>query len=502
MRGWVSNSAARFVRRRLTAIWLICMISMGPQSPLSSPSSCLELKCLIVYRGPNWIHGVSGNPIMSIAQATESVALDPEGKMIMLSPEGHLIDEEIASKIREFVSESVAEAFQYSNQQKENISAKTSVLSFFQEKLDDTDFSDAEKQLCLELLRFEGAGIGESIESQSLKFFSLEEHPDQDDYFVASTYQRILEHIAEAAKSHADIRFKEAVVSVHAAERGGNQDHTHQVTVRTSTGTSYTFDELVITCPLGWLKQNPGVFHPPLPGPLLQSIHNVSYGRLEKIYVKFPQAFWHINPNNPDASPVIQEQPVFAQFLSPTYAEHPVDIVWSQECLSLASLPAPHAQPTLLFYTWGPCGTEIVNRIAHLMPLSRKYNEVLLSFLRPFFSRLPGYKPGSPECTPSSILATKWQLDPYAGNGSYCNFQVGIEEADRDIKMLRSGDGIGQKRGIWFAGEHTAPFVGLGTTTGAYWSGERAGREICEWLSLSQVDSNELRDDSLPSARQ
>ena len=121
---------------------------------------------------------------MSIAQATKSVALDPEGKMIMLSPEGHLIDEEIASKIREFVSESVAEAFQYSNQQKENISAKTSVLSFFQEKLDDTDFSDAEKQLCLELLRFEGAGIGESIERQSLKFFSLEEHPDQGKWFL------------------------------------------------------------------------------------------------------------------------------------------------------------------------------------------------------------------------------------------------------------------------------------------------------------------------------
>ena len=132
-----------------------------------------------MYRGANWIHGVGKNPIMSIAQATETVALDPEGKMIILSTEGDLIDEKIASKIREFAWESVAEAFKHSNQQKETISAKTSLLSFLQKKVKSTDFSDAEKELCLELLQFEGASIGESIERQSLKFFSLEEHPDE-----------------------------------------------------------------------------------------------------------------------------------------------------------------------------------------------------------------------------------------------------------------------------------------------------------------------------------
>lgn len=31
---------------------------------------------------------------------------------------------------------------------------------------------------------------------------------------------------------------------------------------------------------------------------------------------------------------------------------------------------------------------------------------------------------------------------------------------------------------MWFAGEHTAPFIALGTTTGAYWSGEGVARRI------------------------
>lgn len=39
-------------------------------------------------------------------------------------------------------------------------------------------------------------------------------------------------------------------------------------------------------------------------------------------------------------------------------------------------------------------------------------------------------------------------------------------QLDKDIEALRKGC---PERGVWFAGEHTAPFVALGTTTGAYW---------------------------------
>lgn len=35
-------------------------------------------------------------------------------------------------------------------------------------------------------------------------------------------------------------------------------------------------------------------------------------------------------------------------------------------------------------------------------------------------------------------------------------------------------------RGVWFAGEHTPPFIAIGTSTGAYWSGEAVGRRIAQ----------------------
>lgn len=56
---------------------------------------------------------------------------------------------------------------------------------------------------------------------------------------------------------------------------------------------------------------------------------------------------------------------------------------------------------------------------------------------------------------------------------------------DKDIEALRQGC---PERGIWFAGEHTAPFVALGTVTGAYWSGEAVANRI---LAAYGLASNE-----------
>lgn len=310
-----------------------------------------------------------------------------------------------------------------------------------------------------------------------------------DNYFVASTYKRILEYTSKAVLSQADIRFKQAVVSIDASLRGNGQSR-HQITVSTATGDRFTFDEVVVTCPMGWLKRNTHAFSPGLPNRLLEAIQSISYGRLEKVYVTFPRAFWHTDLNantNDQRQSTSAKNPVFAQFLEPSYAGHPDGLEWNQECLSLSVLPSPCNQPTLLFYTYGPCSTHIVEQIASLDPSSSEYRHTLVNFFEPFYSRLPGYDACSPDCIPIAVLATRWQKDPYAGNGSYCNFQVGLTRADEDIEVLRSGAGVGSERGLWFAGEHTAPFEALGTTTGAYLSGERAAVQVCGRLGLGTV---------------
>ena len=323
---------------------------------------------------------------------------------------------------------------------------------------------------------------------------------------MASTYRHILQHVAARALAQAEIRFNQAVLKIDTTPQNEKDSHQHGVNVTAASGETYSFDQLVVTCPLGWLKRNTEAFTPRLPDRLLQAINDISYGRLEKIFVKFPEAFWHHQSkedtptSNTQGEDVDNPNPVFVQFLEPTYTSHPQNIEWNQECLSLANFPSPCNHPTLLFYTYGACGTNIVNQIAGLDESSAEYKQILTDILEPFYSKLPGYDRSSPSCKPTSILATRWQLDPHAGNGSYCNFQVGLEAGDKDIEALRSGVGLGPDRGIWFAGEHTAPFVALGTTTGAYWSGERAAVQVLERVGLGSVGVGIARDDSLPSA--
>lgn len=300
---------------------------------------------------------------------------------------------------------------------------------------------------------------------------------------MAGTYKDVLNDIATTALLKAEVKLNTEIVRFDdlPLSTGGAA-----VNLTTSGGRTYNFDEIVITCPLGWLKSHHSkAFTTPLPSRLTKAISSISYGRLEKIYVTFPKAFW-LEDSNGDSFPG------FSHYLSPSYVEHPHSIPWNQECVNLAALPRRNAHPTLLFYVHGPCATEVVRSIADLPFKSLAYNNALNNFTQPFYSLLPNFDPKSPSCTPIAFLATQWQNDDFAGNGSYTNFQIGAEAADKDVEIMR--EGLGMERGLWFAGEHTAPFVALGTTTGAYWAGEGVARRIVGAYALGDGngDSEEV----------
>jgi len=46
------------------------------------------------------------------------------------------------------------------------------------------------------------------------------------------------------------------------------------------------------------------------------------------------------------------------------------------------------------------------------------------------------------------------------------------------------------ERGVWLAGEHCAPFVALGTVTGAYWSGEGVAKRVLKAYELGEKEQN------------
>ncbi|GAB7329658.1 hypothetical protein MBLNU13_g01397t1 [Cladosporium sp. NU13] len=406
----------------------------------------------------------------------------------------------------------ISAAFKYSNENCKAIPASRSLYDFFEEKAQElfTHLPDEEakrKRLgLLQACEMWGAYVGSPVQRQSLKFFWLEECIEGENPFVAGTYEKILNAVAKTAREKADIKLGTKVVKVLSGEK--NADGRAKSIIETAGGSRLAFDEVVCTMPLGWLKRNPDAFEPPLAPRLTKAISSIGYGTLDKVYITFPEAFWNtptptttisasssttsldlshetlkvtattLPLHQPPTTTKKQHHPGFTHWLAPTYSPlNPQS--WDQQGGNLAALPPSTAHPTLLFYIYGPCASHIASLLSST-PTSQ-HDSMLIEWFAPYFSRLPNYDASEPRCKPSGVLATAWANDEFAGYGSYCNFQVGLEEGDQDVEVMREGM---PERGMWFAGEHTAPFVALGTSTGAFWAGEGVGERIVKRYGL------------------
>ncbi|MCJ1405921.1 hypothetical protein MMC11_009155 [Xylographa trunciseda] len=464
-----------------------------------------------VDMGPNWIHGTRDNPIVDIAKETHTTVSDTGEEGYFVDEMGVVMQEDKANSLSDYTWQIITEAIDYSKENSERIAPTESLKDFFDKKLAESDLNPDDRKTVLQMARTLGSFTGDTWEKQSLRNFWLEECLDGGNLYVASTHRSIVERIAEAALLHGQIQFSTKVISVEARD---DVNGIPNVLIITESGKSLDFDEVVVTVPIGCLQRDIPRFSPPLPPRLTQAIKNTSYSRLEKVYITFPKAFWEpattnipsldsALPNNhisPTASiPIINKPanlpepfPIFGHFLAPCYSSQN----YERHNIELVSLSSPslgsYSHPSLLFYTYGSLGTQIISLISSLTPSSPEYFAALNEFFLPYYSRLPNYDRTSSDCHPKGILASDWQSDEMAGWGSYTNFSLKDEDdtgetglLEEDVLELRHGL---PERGIWLAGEHTAPLVALGTVTGAYWSGQWTAEKILRYHDLIQED--------------
>ncbi|KAK3681429.1 hypothetical protein B0T22DRAFT_473404 [Podospora appendiculata] len=421
--------------------------------------------------GANWIHGANDSPIMDLARETKTEVSSWDTVSYVFNEDGDFLSLDESTDYFTTAWTIIGDAFEYSSKHTSGIAPEKSLLDFFRDNIKkaipDTE-RDYEKKrhMVLQLSAIWGAIIGSPVNKQSLKFFWLEESIEGENLFCASTYRKILEKIAQPAVDGADIRYATQVSQIHGKSSSTAAEKT--VKVKTTDGQVFDFDEIVLTTPLGWLQKNLQSFQPPLPERLSKGIQSIGYGCLEKVYISFPAAFWL----TPDANSRTIEG--FCQWLSPTYALDTNPARWSNEAVELGSLTPSTAHPTLLFYIHGPESQHVTSTLRSL-PTQDAKNDFVFAFFEPYYARLPSFDPES--CRPTGFFATDWLGDDLAGNGSYSNFQVGLEEGDEDIRTMREG---APEQGIWMAGEHTAPFDALGTVAGAYRSGELVAKRVAD----------------------
>ncbi|KAL5330009.1 hypothetical protein ACEPPN_003533 [Leptodophora sp. 'Broadleaf-Isolate-01'] len=420
-------------------------------------------------------------PILDLARKTKTPLHSWNDKQNIYSPTGALLPAAKSDELSTILWNNIESAIAHSAKNGKDISEKESLRDFLEEKARER-FPDQEEErvLLMQMAEMWGAYIGDPVHRQSLKFAWMEECCGGDgEMFVETTWEAILAEIARIPLEKANVRLGERVVGVQTMDR---ESEGSRVVVSTEKGEHLSFDEVLMTTPLGWLRRNKDIFQPALPERLLAGIDGVS------VYITFPSAFW-INPPttkpDPNLSPVELAKandtfPGYTNWLSPSYSLSTNPQRFPIECWNLASFTPPNAHPTLIFYLYGPCSAYITTFV-HDLPES-EHHALLSAFFMPYISLLPNYSASNPDCEIKAILSTEWQKDELSGYGSYCNFQVGAKDASGDVEAMRRG--VPERR-LWFAGEHCAPFDECGTVAGAYLSGESVAVRMLEGYGVT-----------------
>ncbi|KFY14625.1 hypothetical protein V492_02509 [Pseudogymnoascus sp. VKM F-4246] len=405
------------------------------------------------------------HPIRDLATETGTPLHHWNNRQNIFTSSGKLLPAEKSSELSTLLWDIIEEAFEYSAKNGKDIPASASLYDFVQTKVKEKlPEREEDQNLVLAMSEMWGAYVGHPVTKQSLRFSWMEECCAGDETFIETTYEAILAKIAKVPLEKADLRLGSRVIKVWMPD----DRFCGQVKVATQQAEAFSFDEVLVTVPLGCLKEfKERAFLPRLPRRIMDAMDAISIGRLEKVYITFPSAFWTVNQDDNFAG--------YTNWLRPKYAPDTNPKCWPQEIWNLAAFSPENRKPTLLFYLYGACSGHITGMI-YGKSTEEQY-ALLDTFFRPYYSLLPNYSVDDENCKPKAILATQWQNDDLAGHGSYCNFQVGIKEADEDVKAIRHG--VPEQR-LWFAGEHTAPFEELGTAAGAYMSGEAVALRILE----------------------
>lgn len=180
----------------------------------------------------------------------------------------------------------IADASKYSNEHWRDTSPQRSLMDFVLDRSHDKYGDMPESEACRKRQMLEqeaemwGGFVGGPTRRQSLKFFWLEECIGGENAFVASTYRNILARVAAPAVAAATVKLNTRVAAI----RNGYGGKRASVRLDMADGTSEVFDDVVVTVPLGCLKNNTTLFHPPLPRRLVKAIDSVGYGNLDKVH--------------------------------------------------------------------------------------------------------------------------------------------------------------------------------------------------------------------------
>jgi monoamine oxidase len=363
--------------------------------------------------GASWIHGPRGNPITSLAtQAGANTFLTSDDSVEVFNTNGIAYSDTVLTKA-ESQFESALNAVRSAGTQTKSF--QTVFNSLYPTQANDKLW----KYMLSAYLEFSTGG---DISKLSSKFFDDDEEFNGDDVIITNGYDKVTDFMAQGL----EIRLNTRVTGINYA---------NTKVVITANGSNIQADYVVVSVPLGVLKNNVIAFTPSLPANKIDAISNTNIGNVNKFLLTWKTPFW-----DPDLQYIGYTPDTKGKF---------------NYFLNIKKFTPSNG---LMTFALGDYATVTEN-----LSDSQIINEIMLHLKGIYGNSIP---------SPSNFLRTKWGQN-INSFGAYSYPTNGSTSADFDTLANQ----VNNK--IFFAGEHTEREY-RGTVHGAYLSGIREADKIID----------------------
>lgn len=367
--------------------------------------------------GASWIHGTKDNPIAQLANNSHAkMAAVDSNKFVIFDQHGIAIPQKEVDEFKEKFQQFLDAAKKLAFNSKQDISLSAALADILKNHV----FSPREHEILKTKFLFFENYIGANYELLSARYWDQEEIWPGDNCFLTSSYQPIVEGLAK----NCTIELNTVVKRINVRSR--------DIEI-IAEDAIFNADAVIVTVPLGVLKNNDILFNPPLPDYKLQALQRLEMGLLNITAMKFAKPFW----------PKEHQAMFFTQF--------------DDSSISVfLNLQHFMSEPVLMGFSGG-------NRALELEKLTNTQlvEKTMENFKKAFCAELPHLE---------VCVNTRWSQDPFS-HGSYSYLPVGASGNDYEELSKPILDRL------FFAGEATSA-KHAATTHGAYLSGIREAERI------------------------
>ncbi|KAG0237217.1 hypothetical protein BGW42_001484 [Actinomortierella wolfii] len=370
--------------------------------------------------GASWIHGADdSNPLMDLIKATQTRIVPTNTDAVYLAPGEEAVESSEGDHYWSVVWEIFEEALEYAKEHRDSIPDDMS----FKQWLDDYFASrqttnptgdrymtkrDLEIVPLFTLYWADENAI--PLDQVALKYLDAEDMYPGDHCIMADGYDVLMRAIVKDMHN-VNIHLENIVTRI---EYSANR-----ATVWTNRS-SFTADAVLVTLPLGVLKDRKVAFVPPLPLRKQEAIARLGFGTMYKIVLAFERCFWPTDKHflNFMATDKTQVDPKLTSHLNPQQLH--ILKTYMKELPNYSSLMPVHDAPILIGYA--------TNAVADMLEelSDKEMEEVFMAHLSHYY---PCIVTTPEEHRPVQTLVTRWRADPFAC-GSYTSIPIGSNPTD------------------------------------------------------------------------